>query len=344
MSNVVELYTTYNVLDTSPRDTSSYANYDGTLFELNTRENFKPSEFNSLYTKSFRKNWINYNLEYFENDFDTLDKPERNYARLLAIFRRINLDFYVQNGQPINLKFYPMIDEIDNFKVFDGLFKKYYEKFDPHNANNKKLKDDFYKRAKVLTLKLWMNGYGLLPGLTDRCINDSLIDELLNFMQENNIRNLGKFLRFISFALLREEESPVTKLCVLRESTDVFEREMKKWDNIKNKENTALWSLFREFLLSHYYKRISGPLLYEYKNKDGKIIRETYKTITVSTYVNYSIGLRNMLSELDLGINLISHLAKGQNITAINLARIADYLECSVDYLLGRTDNPEINR
>ena len=49
MSNVVELYTTYNVLDTSPRDTSSYANYDGTLFELNTRENFKPSEFNSLY-------------------------------------------------------------------------------------------------------------------------------------------------------------------------------------------------------------------------------------------------------------------------------------------------------
>ena len=56
------------------------------------------------------------------------------------------------------------------------------------------------------------------------------------------------------------------------------------------------------------------------------------------------VALKNMLSELDLGINLISHLAKGQNITAINLARIADYLECSVDYLLGRTDNPEINR
>lgn len=24
--------------------------------------------------------------------------------------------------------------------------------------------------------------------------------------------------------------------------------------------------------------------------------------------------------------------------------KIADYLECSVDYLLGRTDNPEVNR
>ena len=26
------------------------------------------------------------------------------------------------------------------------------------------------------------------------------------------------------------------------------------------------------------------------------------------------------------------------------LSRIADYLDCSVDYLLGRTDNPEVNR
>ena len=56
------------------------------------------------------------------------------------------------------------------------------------------------------------------------------------------------------------------------------------------------------------------------------------------------ISLKVMLSDLDLGINLISHLAKGQNITAENIAKIADYLDCSVDYLLGRTDNPEINR
>lgn len=56
------------------------------------------------------------------------------------------------------------------------------------------------------------------------------------------------------------------------------------------------------------------------------------------------IALKTMLNDLDMGINLISHLAKGQNITAINIARIADYLDCSVDYLLGRTDTPEINR
>lgn len=63
---------------------------------------------------------------------------------------------------------------------------------------------------------------------------------------------------------------------------------------------------------------------------------------TQSKVKNITIG--NMLADLGLGINLVSHLAKGQNITAINLARIADYLGCSVDYLLCRTDNPEVNR
>lgn len=298
MSNVVELYT-HSILDTPLKDTSSYANYDGALFELNIKENFKLSEFNTLYTKTFRRDWINYNLEYFENDFDTLDKSERNYARLLATFRRINLNFYEQNSYAISLKNYPMIDKMDNFKVFDRLFEKYYEKFDPHNANNKKLRDDFYKRAKILTLKLWMDGYGLLPGLTDKCIDDSLLDELLNFMQDKNIRNFGKFLRYISFALSREEGSPVTKQCILREATDVFEREMKKWDNIKSKENSILWSSFRNFLLNHYYKRTSGILLHEYKDSDGEINRVTYSEIKISTFVNYSIGLRNMLSELE---------------------------------------------
>ena len=30
--------------------------------------------------------------------------------------------------------------------------------------------------------------------------------------------------------------------------------------------------------------------------------------------------------------------------TVQNLVKIADYLGCSVDYLLGRTDKPEVNR
>lgn len=63
-----------------------------------------------------------------------------------------------------------------------------------------------------------------------------------------------------------------------------------------------------------------------------------------STAKSKGISLKTMLSDCELGINLISHLAKGQAVTYVNLAKIADYLNCSVDYLLGRTDNPEINK
>ena len=51
-----------------------------------------------------------------------------------------------------------------------------------------------------------------------------------------------------------------------------------------------------------------------------------------------------MLAECELGINTISKMGRGTDILTHNFAKIADYLDCSVDYLLGRTDNPEINR
>ena len=53
-----------------------------------------------------------------------------------------------------------------------------------------------------------------------------------------------------------------------------------------------------------------------------------------------SISLRTMLNDLHLGINLISQVSRGQNLSADSLARIAAYLDCSVDYLLGSTDDP----
>lgn len=40
-----------------------------------------------------------------------------------------------------------------------------------------------------------------------------------------------------------------------------------------------------------------------------------------------------MLSECGLGINTISELSKGKQISYANFAKIADYLDCSVDYL-----------
>lgn len=57
-----------------------------------------------------------------------------------------------------------------------------------------------------------------------------------------------------------------------------------------------------------------------------------------------NISLKTMLEDLQLGSNTFSHMKHGRMIAADSLARIADYLDCSVDYLLGRTDNPHSHK
>lgn len=56
-----------------------------------------------------------------------------------------------------------------------------------------------------------------------------------------------------------------------------------------------------------------------------------------------NINIGEMLSKCELGINTVSKIAKGTDILTKNFAKIADYLDCSVDYLLGRTDDPELH-
>lgn len=55
------------------------------------------------------------------------------------------------------------------------------------------------------------------------------------------------------------------------------------------------------------------------------------------------IAVKTMLIELNMGPNTMSNF-KTSMPKADTLARIADYLDCSVDYLLGRTDNPKSHR
>lgn len=55
-------------------------------------------------------------------------------------------------------------------------------------------------------------------------------------------------------------------------------------------------------------------------------------------------SMKTMLSDLNMGINSISEFAKGKQLSCISLAKIADYLDCSVDYLLGRTDDPNSHK
>ena len=52
------------------------------------------------------------------------------------------------------------------------------------------------------------------------------------------------------------------------------------------------------------------------------------------------VVIKTMLSDLEINVNTISMLAKGREISYMNFAKIADYLNCSVDYLLCKTDEP----
>lgn len=56
-----------------------------------------------------------------------------------------------------------------------------------------------------------------------------------------------------------------------------------------------------------------------------------------------NISMKQLLIDVDLGKNTMSNF-KTSMPKADNLAKIADYLDCSVDYLLGRTDNPDSHK
>lgn len=57
-----------------------------------------------------------------------------------------------------------------------------------------------------------------------------------------------------------------------------------------------------------------------------------------------NILIKTLLTECQLNVNTLNQLSEKKGLSSFSLARIADYLDCSVDYLLGRTDVPEVNK
>lgn len=51
-----------------------------------------------------------------------------------------------------------------------------------------------------------------------------------------------------------------------------------------------------------------------------------------------------MLEACGCNRNTLTQLSDKKGLSSFSLARIADYLDCSVDYLLGRTDNPDSHK
>lgn len=52
---------------------------------------------------------------------------------------------------------------------------------------------------------------------------------------------------------------------------------------------------------------------------------------------------KEMLSSCELNENSLNQMSDKKGLSSFSLAKIADYLDCSVDYLLGRTENPQVN-
>jgi len=55
------------------------------------------------------------------------------------------------------------------------------------------------------------------------------------------------------------------------------------------------------------------------------------------------ISVKKLLENCELGVNTITKMSNGNDIVSQNLLKIAEFLDCSVDYLLGRTETPELN-
>ena len=74
-----------------------------------------------------------------------------------------------------------------------------------------------------------------------------------------------------------------------------------------------------------------------------------YKTAETVTRIKETakkkgIKISDMLSECDLNVNTLSSMSsRGSWVQANSLAKIADCLDVSVDYLLGRTGTPDID-
>ncbi len=60
--------------------------------------------------------------------------------------------------------------------------------------------------------------------------------------------------------------------------------------------------------------------------------------------VHKKITLKQLLTDVGFSKNFMVNMAKGYMPVSDKLAKIADYLDVSVDYLLGRSDNPESHK
>ncbi len=71
---------------------------------------------------------------------------------------------------------------------------------------------------------------------------------------------------------------------------------------------------------------------------DSRTIAERISSVAT----NNGVAIQAMLRDCGLGKNALTNMRSGRQLASDSLATIADFLSCSVDYLLGRTDVVEL--
>lgn len=266
-----------------------YLHLNETFIEINIARNFSKEEFEAIQTISRLKKWYGKaSINHFKED--AKNKEERRYASLLAFYRRINLDLNTILSKTLNLDDYPYRD-CPNFEKFNDIFEKYYPLFDSHNIEDTDLKNKFKNQCLRIILKLWLCGYGIIPGYTEMHITTDLLIELKELNKSSTI-GIKKFVRFISFALSQEADSPVSEVIKLKECRSFLDREVDKWNSdMPDSSSSELGLELKKFAFNQLYTRTNGPLMQEYY-VDGEKKRITYQKITHSTFAAYASSLR----------------------------------------------------
>ncbi|OCS87816.1 tyrosine-type recombinase/integrase [Caryophanon tenue] len=257
--------------------------YRGVEFELFIETHFNQEQREIFRTTKLGKDIFNKDLHYF-TDINSLSKSEKTYAYKLALMGRIQLDKQFQSS-PINYKLYPL-EILPNFKLAYKLFEDYIDDFAMGNLENK---DNFRKLYLNELLKLWMRGFGLIPGIHKKFITDNEIQYLYSF------KNKRRIARFIAFILLNSDSSPVTttpdKQVQLLPSD---ESEENKWSAL-----TALYDSSLNRDLYNYLEwtklRVDNTASLKILNHNGDLETITFKKMSWGNYNMISSTLRKVV-------------------------------------------------
>lgn len=92
--------------------------------------------------------------------------------------------------------------------------------------------------------------------------------------------------------------------------------------------------------MRYHVKKIISLLRYFFKKGGNSVFANKFNEILN----NKQITAYKVAKETGISQGLMNEYKNGiKSPTIQNLVRIADYLDCSVDYLLGRTENPDVN-